>query len=190
MNEEAKSVVIPGDQIGILEEYIPGKNTYEKDGKIYASTVGTIEKDLSKKEISVKKLTKEPCVIEKGDTVIARVESLKKQMAMLSIFKIEGEKGDLPDSINASLHISQIKQSYVPDFSGLVSEGDVIRAKVLSAMNGQYQVGLMERELGVLKSFCRKCRKALILKGNKLECPLCGYYQFRKTSTDYGKGII
>ena len=47
MTEESEKVVLPGEQISILEEFIPGTNTYEKDGKIYASTIGTVEKDLS-----------------------------------------------------------------------------------------------------------------------------------------------
>lgn len=190
MENESNSVVLPGDQIGILEEFIPGKHTYERDGKIYASTIGTIVKDLEKKEISLKNFTKKPCFIEKEDIVIGRVDTLKKQMAMISIVKIEGEKGVLSSPITATLHISKIKDSYVADFNGIISDGDVIRAKVLTASTSQYQLGIMDRSLGVIKSFCRKCRKSLILKANKLECPICGYYQYRKLSPDYGKGVI
>ena len=190
MENESKDVVLPGEQIGVLEEFIPGIHTYERDGKIYASTVGTVVKDLEKKEISLKNFTKKPCFIEKGDIVIGRVDSLKKQMAMVSIVKIEGEKGVLSSPIIATLHISQIKQSYVADFNGVISDGDVIRATVLNASVSQYQLGIMDNSLGVIKSFCRKCRKSLVLKANKLECPICGYYQFRKIAPDYGKGVI
>lgn len=187
---EHPNIVLPGDQISVLEEFIPGKHTYEKDGKIYASTIGNVVRDLEKKEISVKNLSKELKVLEKGDIVYARVDFLKKQMANITIFKIEGDKGDLSSTLSGVLHISQIKDSYVPDFNGLISDGDIIRAVVLNASNAPYQVGVVNSNLGVVKSFCRKCRKGLTLKANKLECPICGYYQFRKISTEYGKGTI
>ncbi len=190
MNETNNDVVLPGDKIGILEEFIPGKNTFEKNGKIFSSKIGKVVKDLDKKEISILSSTKKLSYIEKGDIVIGRVERLKKQMAMVQLIKIEGEKEVLTDKILAVLHISQIKDSYVADFSGIISEGDVIRAKVLNATSSQYQLGIMGKDFGVIKSFCKKCRKALVQKDKKLECPICGFYQYRKITPEYGRGVM
>jgi exosome complex component CSL4 len=48
----------------------------------------------------------------------------------------------------------------------------------------------LDKNLGVIKAICTKCRSALVRKESKLECPKCGRVETRKISEDYGKGII
>ena len=53
MKEESNGV-LPGDKVAVSEEFLPGTHTYDDAGLIRALTVGSIQKDMSNMEISVK----------------------------------------------------------------------------------------------------------------------------------------
>ena len=40
MANEKKAVAVPGERLGSLEEYLPGKGTYIRHGYLYSSLVG------------------------------------------------------------------------------------------------------------------------------------------------------
>ena len=43
-------VVLPGDRLGVIEEFIPGSGTYEEEGVIFSSIQGQINLDMEKRE--------------------------------------------------------------------------------------------------------------------------------------------
>ena len=46
-------VVVPGDQLCVIEELSPSLGTYEKEGIVYAATMGSVAMDLKDRSISV-----------------------------------------------------------------------------------------------------------------------------------------
>ncbi len=65
------AVALPGDFLASPEEFLPGKNTYEQADSVRATLAGRVEKDLSKREVTVR-----PSVAAKtlkvGDVVWAK----------------------------------------------------------------------------------------------------------------------
>ena len=46
-------LVLPGERLGVIEEFIPDSGTYVKDGVIYSKIVGRALMDLLSKRVSV-----------------------------------------------------------------------------------------------------------------------------------------
>src|SRR2546428_5635685 len=69
------SVVLPGDELAISEEYLPGKYAYDDSGRIRALLAGRVVEDMVNREISVK-----PAAVARtlavGDYVTGQVEAV------------------------------------------------------------------------------------------------------------------
>ena len=50
--------VVPGDYLGVIEEFLPGRGTYIDDGNIHSSTTGHLLLDSNTRQISVYQKTK------------------------------------------------------------------------------------------------------------------------------------
>ena len=50
-------LVVPGERLGVIEEFIPDSGTYVKDGVIFSKIVGRELLDLLNKRVSVYPLT-------------------------------------------------------------------------------------------------------------------------------------
>lgn len=70
--EGDKKVAFPGDIIATTEEYLPGRNTEEKNGEIVATKFGNIVRDDINLMISVDTGKKE-FFLRKGDVVYGQV---------------------------------------------------------------------------------------------------------------------
>ena len=46
--------VMPGDKLGIIEQYLLGKGTYEDNGEIKSSVLGNVQIDSKMRTITVK----------------------------------------------------------------------------------------------------------------------------------------
>ncbi|TLY00950.1 MAG: RNA-binding protein, partial [Thaumarchaeota archaeon] len=57
MGTKKNSVVLPGDQLAISEEYLPGKYAYDDSGRVRALLAGRVVEDMVNREISVKPVT-------------------------------------------------------------------------------------------------------------------------------------
>ena len=66
MDENQK---IPGEKIALIEEYLPGENTFEDDDAIRATTIGSVNLDSNEKIASINKQTK-ITVPKVGDIII------------------------------------------------------------------------------------------------------------------------
>ena len=43
MGENEEKIVMPGDKLGIIEQYVPGEGTYDDDGEIKSSVLGNVK---------------------------------------------------------------------------------------------------------------------------------------------------
>ena len=177
--------VMPGDKLSTSEELLPGDGTYEENGIIRASRMGNYIVNEQNRRAEVKPVTSTPVVVQKGDTVIARVYMVKTSMVIVEVIHVAGKNRGISGDINGTIHVKEIAQGYIKDACTEFHPGDYIRAKVFQTQPS-LQLTTKDPHLGVIKAVCGKCRGQLILKGPGLECSECGYRDKRCLAKDYG----
>jgi len=178
-------IVLPGEQVSTSEELSPGDGTFEEDGIIRATRIGTYEPNQKFRKAIVKPLTSTPVEIRKGDIVLAKVGMVRSNMVIADVIHVTGKKRAISGDTNGTLRVSEISQGYVKDPATEFAPGDIIRAKV-TQVRPSVQLATKDGDLGVIKARCSKCRNSLTKKGNMLECENCRNKEKRKTASDYG----
>jgi exosome complex component CSL4 len=181
-------IVVPGDRLGVIEEFTPGPGTYEQEGTIYSAATGQALMDLLNKQVSVYPKAHVTNVPRVGSIVIGQVGELQSKQATLRIFQV----GDrlLTGFFSGLLHIGDVSQRYVESMYDVCKAGDLVRARVISEKNRVIHLTTNDKDLGVIYAFCSRCGHSLDQKRFIMRCPKCGNSERRKTSTDYGKGEI
>jgi len=189
-SSEQKSghIVLPGERLGVIEEFIPDSGTYVKDGIIYSQIVGRALTDLLNKRVSVYPLVRGATVPKVTSTVMGQVGNAQSDNVLVRIFKIGSKK--LSGVFTGILHISDVQERYVDSMNDVCKPGDIIRAKVISEKNQIYHLSTTDKNLGVLYAFCSWCGNLLEQKRYEMRCPKCGNVEKRKTAVDYGKEEI
>jgi len=180
---DMKRFANPGQEIGIEEEFSAGSGTYVENGNICASVPGEVgekERCLSvMNRITLK-------VAMKGSKVIGRVEDVIEPIALVQVLGVEGEGERFTKSSDyVVLHASKVKRDYVRNIHDEVKIGDIILAKIDEIRADDTKLTTVEPELGVVKAFCCRCRRPLVLKNFNLACEKCGNREYRKLSTKY-----
>jgi len=179
--------VVPGEKLGVIEEFIPNSGTYVKDGIIYSTSVGYVLIDFANKKISVYPTARNMNVPKIGSIVIGRVTSIQSSYATVQIVKA-GRKF-LSGHFTGIIHISDVSQRYLDSMYDAFRIGDIVRAKVISDKNKTFHLATREDNLGVLYAFCSQCGGVLVKRRN-LKCTVCGNIEKRKTASDFGKGTL
>jgi len=186
MKDNNQKIVLPGDALAVSEEFLPGKNAYDANGTIRALLAGTAVKDFSQREVNVKPVTiaKTPAV---GDIVIGQVEAAQTSTAHLKIYYLNGN----PKSrgFEGSVFLREERGG-----RGMrrtqVKLGDVVRARVVSTMNGMFQLSISEPHLGVMATLCSNCGNPLTRGDRGARCDQCGNVEDRKFADDFGRQPI
>lgn len=184
--KDKQKTVLPGDALAISEEFLPGKNAYDADGTIRALLAGRVVKDLSQREVTVNPVTiaKTPAV---GDAVVGQVEAAQTSTAHLKIYYLNGEPR--PRGFEGSLFLRDQRAG-----RGMrrtqVKLGDVVRARVVSTMNGLIELSINEPHLGVIASLCSNCGNPLTRSDRGARCERCGNMEDRKFADDFGREPI
>jgi len=186
--QKSSKFVLPGERLGVIEEFIPDAGTYVKDGVIYSRVIGRALLDLLNKRVSVHPLIQGARVPRVESVVIGQVSNIQSENASARIFKI-GDK-QLSGVFTGILHISDVQLRYVKSMFDVCKPGDILRAKVISEKNRVYHLSTKEKNLGVVYAFCSQCGCTLELKRQGMQCPRCGRIEKRKIALDYGKGIL
>jgi exosome complex component CSL4 len=180
---KAGDFVIPGQKIGVIEMYFPGPGTYEEDGIIYATVMGNLQINERERIISVIRNKRTP-IPEVNDIVIGRVDTIKKQVAIVNINN--NNEFNARSTFSADLHISNVSKSYVDNISDVFKPFDVIRARVIDNRDTFFQITTASSSLGVILAFCVICGAVLELRGKNLFCSVCNRFEQRKIARDYG----
>jgi len=184
---KTKEIVIAGQYLGVVEEYLPDKNsTYTKDGNIYATKSGIVSIDKNKREIEIKShQDKDRKVVEIGDIVIGTILFLRQYSVGLD-FQAINQKLHFNSSYFGNIHVSQISNKYVEKIADAFQITDIVRAKVLEQEQNEYKLSTNGNNLGVIHADCSICGTPLESIGfNKLRCTRCGNLEFRKLASDY-----
>ena len=182
---EKNKIVLPGEQVSTSEELLPGDGTFEEDGIIRATRIGTYSVDEKHRRAKIIPLTSIPVEIKRGDIVLAQVGSVRSNMIIAEVIHVAGKARAISGDTNGTLRVSEISNGYVKDPSTEFAPGDIIRAKV-TQVKPNVQLATKDNDLGAIRSLCSKCRHSLTKQGNMLECSNCGNKEKRKTAHDYG----
>jgi exosome complex component CSL4 len=180
--------VLPGERLGVIEEFIPDAGTYVRDGIIHSRVVGRALLDLLNKRVSVYPLVHGAKVPKNGSIVLGQVSNVQTQNATMRIFQID--KKQLSGFFTGILHISDVRLRYVESMFNVCKPGDILRAKVISEKNRTYHLSTKDKNLGVVHAFCSRCGYMLELKRQEMRCPRCGKIEKRKAALDYGEGAM
>jgi len=179
-------LVVPGERLGVIEEFIPDSGTYVKDSVIYSKTVGRALIDMLNKKVSVYPLTAKTELVPKVSTVIVgQIGNAQSDNVLVKIFKMGDKK--LSGEFSGILHISDVSDRYVESMTDVCKPGDIVRAKVISSKNRIFHLTTNDKNLGIMYAFCSQCSTLLEPKGYSLHCPKCGNTENRKMAPDYGK---
>jgi len=175
MNENQK---IPGEKIAQIEEYLPGDNTYEDNDVIRATTIGNIKLDSAERLASINR-QKQITVPKVGDIIIGVVEANLPSMIAIMIKFINGKKviADL-ECVCVTRHIRK---------KNIALAKDVVKAEIISHINGTIHASIDSQDLGVLFTKCRKCFGIVVKMRDAVKCKDCGWIDDRKLSLDFGK---
>lgn len=176
--------IVPGNYLGVIEEFLPGGGTYIDDGNIYSSTTGHLLVDSEKRKISVYQKTKSPLIPKEGAQVIGRITSIHKKTLNVKIFQIRDKL--LSNTFDGIMHITDVSKGYVKTMLDAFQLGDIIRAKVISTKNREFHLSTQENGLGVISSKCSFCGHTILLSQTRLKCPHCNKTKWRKRASDYG----
>ncbi|MDY1591752.1 MAG: exosome complex RNA-binding protein Csl4 [Methanofastidiosum sp.] len=193
--ETKREFVIPGDYIGVAEEFLPGEGAYEENGKIYATMVGNLDLDMSRRSASVISRTNVLPQLKEGDIVYGEIVSVKPQMVYVDLLALEGfADKKLSANTKARIYVSQTDKKYVKTISTEFRNGDIVRARVVDTQGDSIRLSTAEDSLGVIRAVCSVCKKTLVnkdesLDGN-LECKYCGSKETRKIANDYLKAKL
>jgi len=181
-------LVVPGDRLGVIEEFTPGSGTYEQGGTIFSLTTGRALMDLLNKQVSVYPKVHVSSVPHVGSTVVGQASDVQGKQATLRIFLV----GDrlLSGFFSGLLHVSDVSQRYVESMYEVCKAGDIVRARVVSEKNRVFHLTTNDKDLGVVYAFCSRCGSSLVQKRFIMRCPECGNSERRKIAQDYGKGEI
>jgi len=183
VERKSEVFVTPGEKLGVIEEYIPGKGTYVEEGRIYSSIVGQLLINRAKREVHIQPKTRQPLIPREGNIVVGEVTNVQEKNLTMSILQI----GDvqLATSFTGVMHISDVSEGYVKTMNDAFKVGDVVRAKVISTKNREVHLSTQDGRLGVVQAFCVYCGAPLAHQRNRLRCVRCGEIDKRKTANDY-----
>jgi exosome complex component CSL4 len=186
--QKSGHLVMPGERLGVIEEFIPDSGTYVKDGVIFSKIIGRSLVDLQNRRVSVYPVIEGAVYPKVGTVVIGQIGNAQSDNVLVKIFRVGKKK--LSGTFGGILHVSDVSDRYVDQMSDVCKPGDFVRAKVISEKNKVFHLSTNDRNLGIMYAFCSRDGTLLNQEGYDLKCPKCGNVERRKISPDYGKESI
>jgi exosome complex component CSL4 len=186
--KDERNVVLPGDQVAVSEEYLPGRHVYDDSGLLRALSVGRVIRDIKKREISVEPATHAP-LIKVGDFITGQVETAATSNSSVTIYYINDKPTD--KGFSGMLMLRSGRRERGPRAGPPVKLGDVVRCRVSSLVNGIINLSIDDDAAGVLFALCGNCGRPLLRGGsNRAKCDECGNVEERKLASDFGQTPI
>lgn len=187
--DRSPSPIIPGDDLGVIEEFEGGTNTYVSDGNVRSSAVGFRIYDIRKRIVKIQQ-SNSPALPKIGDVVVGYVDMLFGSMFSIRIIYINNVRTFA--GISAIASTKMVQNNNYRDRDGRRSKylfrvGDIVRGRVFSLLNSNIHIAIDEKELGLLYTLCYNCGNDTLRSHNGIKCPMCGTYEDRKITIDYGK---
>lgn len=180
--------------MSVIEEFEPGKNTFVVDGEVKSSVIGKPVINMADRVLNVEQKNS-PSIPKIGDIVVGYIDMLFGNMISVRVVYINDKYSHSGFSAIASTRISNMGNTYNSgwrerNYKGklIFKVGDIIRGKVFSLLNSSIHITLDEKDLGLVYTICFSCGNDDLVKNpGGLKCSLCGNFEERKISNDYGK---
>ncbi len=190
MKESAKNndIVLTGQYLGVVEEYLPDKqSTYIREGQIYATITGIVKIDKNRRAIEIMSHQDEDRKILKiGDIIIGTIRFLRLYSVGISFATINN-KIHFNSSYFGNIHVSHISKRFIEKISDAFQITDIVRAKVIRQEENEFSLSTTGNNFGVIHADCSICGTTLEKIGpEKLRCTRCGNVEYRKLASDYG----
>src|SRR5665648_590253 len=176
--QKSGHLVLPGERLGVIEEFIPDSGTYVTDGVIFSKIVGRSLLDLQNRRVSVYPVGNESVFPKVATVVIGQIGNAQSDNVLVKIFKI-GQKS-LSGNFGGILHVSDVSDRYVDSMSDVCKPGDIVRAKVISEKNQTFHLSTNDKNLGIMYAFCSRDGTLLEQDRYDLKCPKDGNVETRK----------
>ena len=186
--QKSGHLVVPGERLGVIEEFIPDSGTFVKDGVIFSKIVGRSLVDLQNRRVSVYPAVEGAVVPKVGSIVVGQIGNAQSDNVLVRIFKVGNKK--ISGEFGGILHISDVSDRYVTAMGDVCKTGDIVRAKVISEKNRIFHLSTNDKNLGIVDAFCSRDGTLLDPDRYDLRCPKCGNIEKRKLAPDYGKEAI
>ncbi|MCE4615316.1 MAG: exosome complex RNA-binding protein Csl4 [Desulfurococcales archaeon] len=175
-----KSIVTPGDELGVVEEYLEGEGIYENgNGYLRSMYTGKAFYDMVKRTANVIPARKAKFP-RPGDTVIGVVTTIKPDMVILDVYGKVILSGrtiiveEFSGTLTGLIPINLVAHEYVKDVHDYFYIGDIIIAQVTGSRN-PFQLSTKKLMHGVVHSLCPECNTPLdIVNERTMKCPNCG----------------
>jgi exosome complex component CSL4 len=190
MKDSAKNneIVITGQYLGVVEEYLPDKqSTYVKEGQIFATKTGIVKIDKNRRAIEILSHQDENRkTIKIGDEIIGTIRFLRLYSVGISFATIN-KKIHFNSSYFGNIHVSHISKRFIEKIAGAFQITDIVRAKVIRKEENEYSLSTSGNSFGVIHADCSICGTTLEKIGpDRLRCSRCGNVENRKLASDYG----
>jgi len=169
---------IPGDKIGIIEEFESGKNTFEDGHNVRATVIGTVEIDKKSRIAQVQNIPTSG-IPEVGDVVIGTVAAVMSSMIAVSINYV--------NNIRTKSNVECICQTRHFRKKNIALVNDIVVSRIIAHKNGTIHASINEPEFGVLFTKCKKCGGKVIPMRDAIKCTECNWIDERKLSNNFGK---
>lgn len=187
MKAKSGDFVLPGDLLGVSEEFVPAEGAYDDNGDLKAMIVGTVSLDDKNKRIFVVPKTDTPPVLKKNTTIVGQIMEVRGQRALVKIHYIKDNSRKLVVSFVGGIHVSQAEKGYLAKLTDAFHIGDIIEARITKVVGlDNIDLKTSQKDLGVVKAMCTRCRHFMKQTGkNEVTCPNCDNKEKRKISVNY-----
>lgn len=171
-------VVLPGDKLCVVEEFMPDSGARAlDDGSVVATVAGIAEYNIKSHAVSVKPV-KPSVKIKTGDLVLCQVKDVQDKLILCDILAAAGHP------VKTHWTAAALHRRGPPAFT----VGDILVARIRDEYYGIYTLSVKGRGLGVFQAFCDICGASLRLSGRALFCVRCKRkYSNRPLVPYYGK---
>ena len=175
-----KSIVVPGEKICVVEEFLPGRGTSaDPNGYVKSRILGKVEYDIKQREVHVKHI-KQVDHLERKDRVFAQIKDVQEKIAVAEAF------AKLPDTFLKYRRTGVILARKNDNMENLVGIGDIAILEVSSIYRGLITFDIYPPGCGVVSATCNQCGRPMEKKDNMLVCSRCGNRERRRTVLKYG----
>ncbi|MBI4258911.1 MAG: exosome complex RNA-binding protein Csl4 [Thaumarchaeota archaeon] len=178
--------VVPGDKLGVIEEFEAGEGALTHDGVVRAICVGQVSIDLRKHVVGISKVRQGTRIPVPNDSIMGKVESAQSSTANISINYVNGKenRGNFTGLI--LLRTARPMGRGRQRSTTVCKTGDWVRATVISDKNAIIHLSLDGQKDGVIYAVCSICGGSLFRVDSRAKCDLCGNIEDRKLAPDFG----
>ena len=193
--------VMPGEKLGIEEEFATGENTYVENGILYSAVTGI--KTAKDGALSVRPVGREVKTIGKDMMVLGSVVGDMKSVIFVKIDNINTDNKEYIATKDGKILIRRPMERgghfdrrggghemrHEPKPERPCGIGDIIIANVQYNDKDSYALSLNSSESGVVYSHCSVCGGEMMPDSGMrvLECKVCKHREARKISALYNK---